>query len=202
MAFVPVNNVACFAIRYTWQNAPATNTLYWYCDDDWNPTKLQQGCFDLATWWATSIAPLVTNTCQIREIYAYDLTTATSSSYTYVPVTAIDGERSSPSMPNNVTTAISLRTAKRGRAYRGRNYIVGLCEDQVVGNFVVESTTAGYLEAYDELLSTVMTVDNTIWCVPHRYVGKTPLVGGTWEAIIAATFVDSRIDTQKRRLPD
>lgn len=201
MAFVPVENVAEVAIRYEWAGSPAANTLHFYKDEGWNASFLQTLCENLAVWWTGNIAPLVSDTVTIREIYAYDLTTSTASAYSYIPLVPQQGTGLSPSLPSNVTWTVSFRTEKRGRAYRGRNYVVGLTESQVVQNTVVESTVAGYLEAYTNLLSPTVITNAAQWTTVHRYVGKVPLAMGTNELVTTVIATDSRVDTQKRRLP-
>lgn len=201
MAFVPVENVAEVAIRYEWGTSPATNTLHFFKDEGWTASLLETLTYDVATWWATSVANLVSDTVVIREIYAFDLSTATGPAFSYKPVSEIKGQGTSPTLPSNVTWTVSFRTNKRGRAYRGRNYVVGLTEGQVVGNTVFESTIANYLEAYTDLLSPTTITNDALWCTVHRYIGKVPMALGTHEVITNVIATDSRVDTQKRRLP-
>jgi hypothetical protein len=95
------------------------------------PTTIAESDMDtlfdkLDTWFHDEFQPLITATLAISTIRITDLTTAVSLTKEY-PVTGThDGTQAGSAVPNNVAMSVTLKTAKRGRSYRGRNYIGGL----------------------------------------------------------------------------
>jgi hypothetical protein len=140
-------------------------------------------------------------------VYITDLETPTGFTVTIpAPAPAPAGARSAAALPNNVCLTVSFRTTARGRSFRGRNYISGLAEDQVVLNTVDSGTLTDIRDGYQDLMSIAgaATVD---WVVVSRFSGvdpdgdPVPRLSGLSTEISAVLIVDAIIDSQRRRLP-
>jgi hypothetical protein len=200
MPFIPVAGVAQAEIRMTWDDQKVENTLYF--DFGTTPTSgdLTTLGTDLLAWWTANIAPLTNQDVQLREIYLTDLTSATGAAVTVVPASPLFGEVNLDSLPNNVALCVSFRTAFRGRSFRGRNYVVGLSENQVSGSHVIETVSEQFVTAYEQLLSGGHAVSQT-WVVVSRFTGNAPRTAGVATPIDTVLVVDSTVDSQRRRLP-
>jgi hypothetical protein len=200
MAFVPVTNVAMAEMRMIWDGQRVENTLYFLGGGAWNTTQLGTLAFDLRGWWDTSIAPEISNTVQLSEVYITDLTTATSPTMQAPGGPAFEGGLAQPSLPNSVSLAVSFRTAGRGRSSRGRNFAIGLTEVQVSGNEVVGTAVDALIDAYEVLLG--LPLPNTAqWVVVSRFTNGAPRTLGVAAPVTDVVIVDPVVDTQRRRLP-
>src|ERR1044072_832296 len=112
-------------------------------------------------------------------------------------------------MPNEVTVAVSFRTAHSGPGGRGRNYIPALPRANVTGNLVDNALLTNWLNVYNGL---AVAVDGTgfVHCVAHRFSGftivdgkkkPTPLTTGITYAVTSYIFSDNVVDAQRRRGP-
>ena len=161
---------------------------------------------DVFGWWTTNIAPLTSQAVQLREISAISMDTASSPQFAFAPATATFGTNTPNIVPGNVTLSVSFRTAQRGRSFRGRNYVVGLTEDQIAGNDVVAGVTTTWQAAYFELIAVAVGA-GWVWIVASRFSGVDPVTGdpiprasGVTSPITSVIVVDSFVDSQRRRL--
>lgn len=200
MAFIPVTNVAMVEIRMNWDGQHVENTLYFLGGGAWNTTQLGTLAFDIRTWWDASIAPEISNTVELSEVYVTDLTSATSPTAQAAGGPSFAGGLTNPSLPNSVSLAVSFRTAGRGRSSRGRNYVVGLTESQVVGNEVVGTAVDALIDAYEVLLG--LALPNTAeWVVVSRFTNNAPRASGVTAPVTDVVVVDPVVDSMRRRLP-
>lgn len=208
MPFVPVPNAVECELRMLLDGQQIENTLYFYAPGGITLANLQVLTNDLSSWWLTNCAPLLPLDVSLIEIVATDLTTNTGLQYSNALSTPVPGGLGQPALPNNVTLAVSFRTAIRGRSYRGRNYIPCLTENQVQNNTVNADVVDDWRDAYAAILTTVADPSSDfVWVVVSRYLGvdsngkPIPRTVGNAEPIITVVVVDPTIDSQRRRLP-
>lgn len=206
MPFVPVNNAARFELRFTWDNQEVENTLWFTRGLGWPSSSILSFADALGDWWNTNLRPRQSNLLTMREIYGRDYETNPGAEATSTDFAGISGSRTAPAMPNNVTVAVSFRTGQSGRSFRGRNYFLGLCEDQVQNNGIA-STESGLILAAYELLITLATTNGATWVVVSQFSGvdstgaPIPRAAGVATAITAVTMPNLVVDSQRRRLP-
>lgn len=201
MPFVPVPDVCAVHVRYTAQLQQCENILYFAADGGWDSSQLVDIAGEVGAWWQTELRPLVSNTVQLREVYAEDLSSANGPTGASAPPAATFGQNSSPAMPANVSLAISFRTALRGRSFRGRNYVVGLTESQVADSTVVASVVSSLQAAYTSLLPSGGYFTRGLWSVVSRYSNGAPRAVGVSTFVTSVVVVDAVVDSQRRRLP-
>lgn len=208
MEYVPVPSVSQVEMRYSLQNIPCENTLYFRAKPPATTVDQLPLAEALKNWWGTFIFPLMVVNAVLREVYVTDLTTQTGEAVSYTEGLPLTGEIALEPMPNNVAACISFRTAQRGRSFRGRNYLMGLSVDQVLGNNLLEGVAEDYVGAYMQL-PTVAAAVGCDWVVVSRYSGSTivdgkrkptPRAVGVSTPVTAALFVDLTVDTQRGRL--
>lgn len=201
MPFVPVPNVCAVHIRYTAQLQQCENILYFAADGGWDSSQLVDIAGEVGAWWQTELRPITSAGVQLREVYAEDLSSATGPTGTSTPATPTFGQNTSPAMPANVSLAVSFRTALRGRSFRGRNFFVGLCENQVADSAVLSDTVSAIQAAYTLLLPSGGQFTRGIWSVVSRYSNGAPRAVGVSTFVTSVVVVDAVVDSQRRRLP-
>lgn len=208
MPFIPVANTVEVELRMTLDDQKIENTLYFESANAPVFADMALLASNIVIWWDTSIAPLLPVDVVLREVVVTDLTSATGPQYS----SALDGSNAGtlgqPALPNNVTLAVSFRTALRGRSFRGRNYVPALTEGQVVNNTVNSSVLLDYTNAYNAIITEVAPSDGPwTWVIVSRYSGvdsegkPIPRVAGVTTPVQAAVIVDATIDSMRRRLP-
>jgi hypothetical protein len=206
MPFIPVANTALTELRFTSNGQQVENTLWFEHATDPTGEDLEGLNAAVFDWWAANIQALQSSAVQLREVTSTSQTSAMSSFDTFTPPVAEFGGAGANNEPGNVTMSISFRTALRGRSARGRNYAIGLTEDQVAGNSFVTGLTALWQAAYFELIDAAAAA-GWQWVVASRFSGVDPDTGdpipraaGVTTPITAVVVVDDNVDSQRRRL--
>jgi hypothetical protein len=208
MPFVPVANTVMVEMRMLLDNQHIENTLYFLNPAGPDITNMNLLASEMVGWWTTQCAPLLPITCSLQEVVVTDLTSASSFQVVNAPAGGVPGSFAAAAMPNNVSLAISFRTATRGRSHRGRNYIPALVESVVVENTVDGSHVANWETAYNQILiDPGIIASGYVWGVVTRFSGTDangnpiPRAAGAISAVTAASIVDPIVDSMRRRLP-
>lgn len=209
MAFVPVPGGAEAVLHFQLDGQEVQNTL-WFVSE--LGVVSSTDCFNLAdalaTWCASSLM--------------LQLPQAVSANYVSVRAQDVEGGPGADigmggtlggivddPLPNEVTVAISFRTAGTGRGSRGRNYIPALPRSNVTGNIVDSALLASIRTVY-EGLNTAIEATNFLHIIAHRFSGytivdgkkvPTPLVTGVALPVASYIFADNVVDAQRRRGP-
>lgn len=200
MAFIPVPNAIQCNVRGTYLGEQVENTLYFRSASPLTPDAPGLVAAGVSIWWQATVLPLLSASYQFREVYAVDLTTASSPTGTAVPLAAAPGGASGDPLPGNVALCVSFRTAARGRSFRGRNFVCGLVEPNVSGNTITTAWAEGIANAYEQLLIPDEFV-NVPWVVLSRYSNNQPRGTGITTPVTNVLVVDYTVDSQRRRLP-
>jgi hypothetical protein len=199
MAFIPVPNTAQFNIRQTYLGERIENTLYARNPTGWTPVALANIATILRDWYTTQLRAPLSNQLVLREVYAVDLASVSGPTATVSVTNDPGGAGTAQPMPGSVALCVSLRTANRGRSFRGRNYVAGFTEDHVNGNQFTSSIVTSITTAYDGLLA-VFSGGGVEWVVVSRFSNGLPRTTGIATAVTDALVVDSNVDSQRRRL--
>lgn len=205
MPFIPVANTALIEIRMTQNGQQVENTLWMEHATDPTAAEIDTICIAVRDWWSTNLAPIVSSNVELREVVGTSMTSASSPVGNAVPGSPLFGGSTANIVPGNVTMAISFRTGLRGRSFRGRNYAVGITEDQIAGNQFVAGLTALWQAAYDQLLLDSAGA-GWEWVVASRFSGvdvngdPIPRAAGVTTPVTSIVVVDNNVDSQRRRL--
>lgn len=200
MPIPPTPDVALVELRYTYQGQRVENTLYFRHQTGINVTDMEGLAGAIAANYIALVKPSVPSTLLLREIYVVDLSDSTAPAVTYTTDLPVAGDDGAAAMPNNVTICVSFRTLGRGRSSRGRNYLLGITENEVNDNIVSEVAWLPWFALYQELLD-FGGVGPWVWGVLSTVSGGVPRTTGFFQDIIAYTVVDNVVDSQRRRLP-
>lgn len=206
MPFVPVPDTVLIEIRMTANGQQVENTLWARATDPYGAPEMTLLGDNILVWWQDEIEPLVSSGVQLREIVVTDMATASGPQVSVVPPSPVTGDNTANIVPGNVTMSVSFRTANRGRSFRGRNYIVGLTEDQVTGNDFAAGVTTLFGDAYTALLPVIAS-SAFEWVVASRFSGVDPVTGdpiprttGIATPVTTVVVVDNFVDSARRRL--
>lgn len=187
-------------MRYLFENQQCENTLYFEYTSGVDIEKATTLAEVLHDWWVTNVRPLMVNTSALREIYITDLSNASSFTYTRVSSPVEPGTRSGPAMPNNIALCISFKTNQRGRSFRGRNYVMGMNEGDIIANNFdggyVGSVQAAYVEL--KLVTVPLGAD---WVIVSRFANGAARTTGVTTSVSTVGVTDGIVDSQRRRLP-
>ena len=184
------------------------NLLYFNQVGAWTPAAITALGLALIDWWGVNMAPNLSTAIALIEVFGTDLTSPTGSAVSISTGLPLTGESVSEPMSNNVAPCISLRTASRGRSFRGRNYIGGIPENLVSGNIITGSWLTAVAAAYLGI-KEVATENGCDWVVVSRFSGVDPVTKdpipraeGISTPILSVLFVDNVVDSQRKRLPN
>lgn len=201
MAFVPAPQTIQAEMRFLWSTQRVENVLYFQGSGGVTTTLMQTLGNNLIGWWNTNRKPTASTQLQLVEVYLTDLTTETSPTVSVVTGLPSAGANAAESMPFNVSLCMSFRTNGRGRASRGRNYLLGLTEGDTVGNTVASTFTSPALTAYNALIGAGTFTPGLQWCVVSRQFHGVDRATALVQPITSVLFVDTVVDSQRRRLP-
>lgn len=196
--YIPVPNTAKVDWIFSTPGGVAMNSLYFEKGSAFSGTELADIAAAAEDAWETNVSPAVSETVTLNRTVVTDLTTDSSGQVT--DVGGISGANANPQMPDNVTLAISFRTALRGRSFRGRIFHVGMPRTDVVGDSVGDSNAALFAALYQD---TIDTIEAAVSGLQHVVVSLCH--DGAWRTVgvttpVIAITVDPTLDTQKNRL--
>lgn len=164
-----------------------------------DPTELASR---VALWWITWIRTFVSNLVLLEQVICTDLSEGAEPGAVYTTGLPENGSNAAAPLPNNVTVVMSLRTALRGRSYRGRVYHIGLTESQVVGNTVDPALMTSLRANYTFLTNLEGDTGEPVYqlAVLSYFTNNAVRPLGVATPVVSISS-DGVIDTQRRRLP-
>lgn len=199
MPFIPISNTMKVVLEYTLNGQLLVNVYHVQSPSPIVTADLTAIATVFAGWWATNMRPNFTTAISLTRIVATDMSEEDGAQVVYVTGLPSAGTAGGASAPNNVACVTTLRTGFSGRSKRGRKYWGGFAASEVADNFI--STTLG-----TAVLADMTSLDNAIdtagfaLVVSSLYHDHAPREEG--ENTIVSTFsMDTRVDTQRRRLP-
>lgn len=198
----PAEGVTQAVLNYTYGGERCANVLHFVQTDGVTAPDPEELASRLASWWGNNIDSLVPNTLSLDSVTATDLSAGGPPGVIYTTGLPNTGGSTNLQLPNQCTVVISLRTSLRGRSYRGRIYHVGIGEPDVDGSTVNSTFRQLLLNAYDNLLLlTGDTGEPDYQIAVLSYYSGGALRPEPVATPVTSMSVDSRIDTQRRRLP-
>lgn len=200
MPFVPIPNAAQLEYIYTWDGQICENVLTYFINTAVTTTNLQHLASAAITWWSANLKPLQSSSVALLTVKATDLSSQIGPVVEDTTGLPIVGTGASGAVPNNVSVAIKLITANRGRSFRGRVFHVGLVNSVVTNNTVALATRTNLRNAW---LAALTLGTSPIWtlAVGSRYTNNAPRVTGLATEVTDIS-VNAIVDSQRRRLPE
>ena len=135
----------------------------------------------------------------VSGVEAIDWTLAGGLSKQTTRTLPINGLTSGDAVPNNVALVTSHRSNYTGRSNRGRTYLGGFGEGAVAANQVQSVVVNAMMDFWDELDANLLA-ENMSHVIYSLYTNGAPRVTPV-ARVITSRLINSRVDTQRRRLP-
>lgn len=200
MAYVPVPNTLQCELRFVWAGQEVETGMYFLKAGGWDVADMPAVGDILKGAWDNHCRPVTATTCALTEIYMTNLESEFAFTYSYTTGLPLAGTTGTESLPNNCTLAFSFGTAGRGRSFRGRMYPPGIAEGYVSGNTVSSLWTDAWRDFHDIVTSSMLVLGG-VHSVVSRISNGAPRIVGLSTPVLSATFKDTVIDSQRRRLP-
>jgi len=202
MAWPYLDGMIKVVVTYGFDGEPSINVHFVYKQGGGSPITTANlatiaGIFQnaLYTQWAARMG----DGWSIDDITATDWSLANGGQYQYVNGIPFPGQETIEEVPASVALVVSTRTAKTGRSFRGRTYLPGLTEASVTGNNVNALTMTTAADYLDDIVTDLATANFDL-VVYSLYSEGAPRVTPVQTPITTAV-INSRVDTQRRRLP-
>lgn len=187
---------------YTYLGQRCENTLYFrHATTSWTEAELTALALIVQTWWGTEMAPITSNGCVLVQTDATDLSDQFGAKVIVPASPTIPGDQVATPEAGNVSFCTTFATGQRGRAFRGRNFFVGLCATFRSGNQVTSPFASTLRGAYSELLGNTYVPAGVDWVHVARVVnGVVQMPSALTVPVTAAVHADLNIDSMRRRL--
>lgn len=200
----PVPGVLEVRMQYLFAGERAENVYHVHkgLSTAWGDAQIEDVLSTFEDWETTSSSLLRPTDVSLVNMIGSDLTSLNALRRSRAVVPAVNGAVVSDSLPNNATIAVKYDTGNRGRGQNGRQFWIGLAENQVDANTLHTAARDNIVTSLQTLLANIETLDSAYrLVVVHRVVNGThPAVAGT-SNILSFGMADLTIDTQKNRLP-
>jgi hypothetical protein len=219
LPFVPCARTAEVTLRYSqYDGSEAINTLWFQGTATYTPTTLATLADAIASWWNdgtgigddAGLKAVTASGTSLQDVTARDMSTQAGPVVVWNTGLPIDGTNSNDPLELGLTVATTFRTGIAGRAYRGRNFMAGMCVDGLslpAGNIVSDTLLAKLVTAYGGLLTYVPTVatngDHHVVASRYHVVGGSLVSrdAGILTHVISYGHADNLLDFQRRRAP-
>jgi hypothetical protein len=199
MAYIPCVNCLRVSLMQRFSGQLVVNTLSFLKGSAIVEADLTDAAAAGVSWWETYVKPMVSDQLSLEGVNVIDLTTSSSPSYNLAVSPVKVGARASARLSANAAVVISWRTPLRGRSFRGRFYVSGICEDTVSSATQINGTlqtgllvAAANLDAFFDPLGLAHVVIS-------RFADKAARSAG-FPAVVTSAVVDVFIDSMRRRL--
>lgn len=201
MPFIPAENTAKLVLNYNWHGHATANILHAYKDGGILPGDLHAAVMAVSDWWDEDLSAALSNDLSIANVHGLDVSVPEGDEDENTTFTSSSGDVGAPSVPNNVALVITWRSGFSGRSRRGRSFIPGIPTDQLDGtNHVTELYADGMNTIAAALIDKLSSVDWTL-CVASYVHAGAPRTEALLSRILLHS-VESKLDTQRRRLKD
>jgi len=198
MAFQAVPNGIETVIHATQNGTPIVNVFHTKVVGSVTDTKLLDAATAVQTWTRDSLLPALNATYVVNDWTSTDISVEGGGQVVLHAESTDHGADSLQQAAGNAALAISWRTARIGRSYRGRTYIGGFSAVQLDNaQNVTTGVASGMATAGLDLIDGLAAVGQTL-CVLSRFLNKVQRAVGVLTEIISVV-VNTKVDSQRRR---
>ena len=200
MQFIPVPNVAQIELLYDIQGQKCENVLHYAGFNVGDPGTLQALCDSALASWGQTMKGQQSENLTLVSIKATDLTSQDGATFEYTTDLPQPGSAAGEMLPFNCALVLSLKTAKRGRSYRGRVYVPGLVETQQASSIWTAGTLTAFQSWYTYWDYLDVSGEPYALGVVSRFHNGAPRTTGVFENV-TSVVVNNVVGSQRRRLP-
>lgn len=199
MAFIPLPLGVRVALEFTKTGQTIVNVYHVTTTLPLVSANLTAIAAVFADWWTGDLRTSSVDDLSLDRVVATDVSIqGGQQGISTVGLPSI-GSQVLDGTPNNVALVASFRTARIGRAFRGRSFFAGTPVNELIDDQAGVPFLAAFLANYLTLAPRLVPLPAT-WVVASYQFNGVPRV--TAEATpITNVIINSRADTQRRRLP-
>ena len=200
MAFIPAPNVALVTMKFLTDNQEAVNSFHFKFASTINNAQLQAIAQAMYNNFWSSLKTSLCDKCELSQIKAVDLSVQNGGEFILNYGVGVEkGSVVGPAAANNAALVVTNQTVQRGKSYRGRQYLGGLCMYRFANSItVLTGQITEMTVAFGKLLVAANTA-GAAWVVLSRYFAKAPRPTAV-STPITSFRIDNAIDSQRRRL--
>lgn len=199
MAFIPIPQSVRVAMEFTKNGQLVVNVYHVRFPTaiiNVNLTAVAQLFVD---WWTNDLRSTQNQSLRLERVTVTDWSQPNGSqAVVNAPANSV-GTLTGAQAPNNVAIVVSHRTLRTGRSFRGRTYLAGLGASDVADDNISTARAAAIVSAYANLVFRLTTLGGVLVVASFRTNGQPRTVGVVTD--ISTFVVNTRVDTQRRRLP-
>lgn len=200
MAFVPVPNVCQLELVFGFSGQVVEWVFHYAGDFDPPEQMLTDVATNACSQWQSAFIGITSNAMTLMKAKATDLSQQNAPGVEVAPTGSATGTKNEQALPTNTAAIVSLKTAYRGRSYRGRKYLCGLCEDQVNVNTLAANYKTALATAFDYFMFLDTSTGPVGLVVVSRYHNGAPRAVGV-STPVTNFIIQDTVGTQRRRLP-
>lgn len=198
MAFQSVPNGIEVVIHAVQNGTPIVNVFHVKAVGVVGDVQLLNAATAVQAWTRASLLPSLNATYIVNDWTATDISVEGGHQVVLNGESTDHGADGIQQAAGNAAVAISWRTARIGRSYRGRTYIGGFSAVQLQDAQHITSGVATVLTtAAADLIDRLEAVGLTL-CVLSRFLNKVQRAVGVLTEIISIV-VNTKVDSQRRR---
>jgi hypothetical protein len=197
--FIPVSSTVRAELRYVMANQQCENVIHCKGNLPADEDDLNLIGQTLVGWWINEMKGMTSNNTTLQGIKLTALDAADSPSIFYTTGCPVQGLNSSGTLPNNVSLAAKLGTAKRGRNFTGRWFMAGVPRNEVTDNSVSLTFQNALKTALENLITSLLAENWPLQIVSYIFNRTFRSQGVTTP--VTSISVDPTIDSMRRRLP-
>lgn len=200
MAFIPALQGIRVAVEQTLFGRPVINVLTFDCGETPDPVIVEAYADSVLGFWAASVMAYLSEDIQLTRVVATGMNSQAAFQHISIPDETTVGGVASQSASANVAVCVSLRTNLIGRSQRGRLFLGGIPLASITDNQFNNTPRVALQGEFQAAIDTGFgTIPEFAWVVTSYQTNNTPRTEAQQLAIATAT-IDTRIDTQRRRL--
>jgi len=199
MAFIPVPNGMRIALEQRLDDQQVVNVFYCLQPTGVTVADLTAIAGIFKDWWINELSPVLSQDISLERVVATDVSVEGGNQVTDTGGLPDTGDVATEAMSNNVALCVTRYTLFTGRSRRGRSYVAGLHTASITNNTVLTSPLAVIVTAFGQL-SLNIQAGGYVFVVASFQSGGVPRVTADVRGV-ASFAANSRVDTQRRRLP-
>lgn len=199
MAFIRLPLGIRIALEFDLAGKVVVNVYHVTTEDPIVTVKLIDIALAFVDWWDVELSNRFSEDIALFSVTALNLNVENGEKITQPVTPVIPGQVVQPAVSNNVALVVASKTTKTGRSFQGRSYLAALGETDVTNNHIVIAKAAA-IGADFVLLSGRLAAENADLVVASFQAGGVPRAEGV-ATKITSYIVNTRVDTQRRRLP-
>jgi hypothetical protein len=183
LPFIPFADCADCVFQFQAQGIPWNLTFLFQRNATIALADLVQLFQDLDTWWDNHLYPRVHTGNTLQAIKLTDLTSQSGPTYANAPQTHSTGGLTGSALPAQVAMVTTLKTALRGRSYRGRSYCGGRVFSEELTINTWDATPVSAMQAAYANINPAITANGWTHAVGSRQLNGVRRTVGVATAI-------------------